>query len=84
MRLMFASLAALAVVGLAAPSFAQDATPTPATPAPPAAMPAKTTAKPKVGTAAYCNTLKSTSAKSACLKRVASAHKTPTTPHKAT
>ena len=59
MRLLLASVAALAAVTLAVPSFAQEvpATPTPA-------------AKPKPGTAAYCNTLKSATSKNACLKRV--------------
>ena len=59
MRLLFASVAALAAVTLAVPSFAQEipTTPTPA-------------AKPKPGTAAYCNTLKSATSKNACLKRV--------------
>jgi hypothetical protein len=59
MRLLLASVAALAAVTFAAPVSAQEepATPTPAT-------------KPKPGTAAYCNTLKSTTSKNACLKRV--------------
>jgi hypothetical protein len=59
MRLLLTSVAALAAVTLAVPSFAQEvpATPTPA-------------AKPKPGTAAYCNTLKSATSKNACLKRV--------------
>jgi hypothetical protein len=62
MRLMIASLAAMAAVAVAAPSFAQEIPATPASPTP--------AAKPKPGTAAYCNTLKSTTSKSACLKRV--------------
>ena len=71
MRLLLASVAALAAVTLAVPSFAQEvpATPTPA-------------AKPKPGTAAYCNTLKSATSKNACLKRVhaqATPLKAPTT-----
>jgi hypothetical protein len=66
MRLLLASVAALAAVTLAAPSFAQEA---PATPTP--------VAKPKPGTAAYCNTLKSATSKNACLKRV-HAQATPT------
>src|SRR5437764_1225559 len=75
MRFMIACVAAVAAVAFAAPSFAQEA------------APAAPTAKPKVGTTAYCNSLKSTSAKATCLKRVhASAAKpaapTPTT-HKA-
>lgn len=72
MRILIASLAAATAVVLAAPSFAQDTTPA----ATPSATPAPSTggttpvAKPKVGTAAYCNTLKSSTAKSSCLKRV--------------
>ena len=54
MRLLIASMAALAAVAFAAPSFAQDET-----------MPAPTsspTAKPKAGTtAASCNKIKSSS-----------------------
>ncbi|HSI01885.1 MAG TPA: hypothetical protein VLA02_14865 [Reyranella sp.] len=70
MRLLLASVAALAAVVLAAPSYAQsEAAPTP-TPI----------AKPKPGTTAYCNTLKSASSRSACLKRVqAGAKSTPAT-----
>jgi hypothetical protein len=61
MRLLLACAAAVAAVTFAAPSFAQDATPIETqTPA----------AKPKAGTSAYCNTLKSTSSKTSCLKRV--------------
>ena len=75
MRFMIACLAAVAAVAFATPSFAQEAAP--ATP----------TAKPKVGTTAYCNSLKSTSAKATCLKRVhASAAAKPAVPtptHKA-
>lgn len=60
MRLLLASVATLAAVAFAAPSFAQQETaPTP-TPA----------AKAKPGTTAYCNTLKTASSRSACLKRV--------------
>ena len=58
MRFMIACLAAVAAVAFAAPSFAQET------------APAAPTAKPKVGTTAYCNNLKSTSAKASCLKRV--------------
>jgi hypothetical protein len=61
MRLLLALVAALAAVTLAVPSVAQEA---PATPTPTPA------AKPKPGTAAYCNTLKSATSKNACLKRV--------------
>ena len=63
MRLLLASVAALAALTLAVPSFAQEAAPTP----PPTPTPS---VKPKPGTAAYCNTLKSATSKSACLKRV--------------
>ena len=66
MRLLIASLAALAAVALAAPSFAQtaeDSAPAPA----PAPVP---TAKPKVGTAAYCQSLKTSSSRSSCLKKL--------------
>ena len=59
MRLLIASMAALAAVAFAAPSFAQDET-----------MPAPT-AKPKAGpSAASCNKIKSSSQRSACLKKV--------------
>lgn len=61
MRLLIASMAALAAVAFAAPSFAQDET-----------MPAPTpTAKPKAGTsAASCSKIKSSSQRTACLKKV--------------
>ncbi len=59
MRLLFASLAAVAAVAFAAPAFAQE---TPAAPTP--------VTKPKPGTTAYCNTLKTPTSRSACLKRV--------------
>jgi len=62
MRLLIASMAALAAVAFAAPSFAQDETMPSPTPAP--------TAKPKAGTAASCNKIKSSSQRSACLKKV--------------
>ncbi len=59
MRLLIASMAALAAVAFAAPSFAQDET-----------MPAPT-AKPKASpSAASCNKIKSSSQRSACLKKV--------------
>ena len=61
MRLLIASVAALVAVAFAAPSFAQDETP--------AAAPVPTT-KPKPGTSAYCQTLKSSSSRSACLKKI--------------
>jgi hypothetical protein len=70
MRLLIASVAAFAAVAFAAPSFAQEA-----------AAPAPTpSAKPKAGTSAYCNTLKSSTSKSSCLKRV---HASAKAPHKA-
>ena len=56
MRLLLASVAALAAITLAGPSFAQETAPA-ATPTP--------LAKPKPGTAAYCSTLKSATSKSA-------------------
>lgn len=64
MRLLIASMAALAAVAFAAPSFAQ--TPEEAAPA---AAPVPAT-KPKAGTAAYCQSLKSASSRSSCLKKV--------------
>jgi hypothetical protein len=73
MRLLLASVATLAAVALAAPAFAQDAVPA-TTPTP------LTTSKPKPGTAAYCNTLKSATSKSACLKRVHAQAATPKAP----
>jgi hypothetical protein len=69
MRLLLASVAAFAAVALAAPSFAQETAPTP-TPS----------VKPKPGTSAYCNTLKSATSKSACLKRVHAQAATPKAP----
>ena len=72
MRFMIACLAAVAAVAFAAPSFAQEAAP-----AAPTATPA---AKPKVGTTAYCNNLKSTSAKASCLKRVHASAAKPAVP----
>jgi len=81
MRLLLASVATLAAVALAAPVFAQDATPAApaATPTPaPTPTPSTTTKhKPAAGTAAYCNTLKSSTSKSACLKRVHAQNVTP-------
>src|SRR5690348_8460784 len=73
MRLLLASLATLAAVALAAPAFAQDSAP--------ATTPI---AKPKPGTAAYCNTLKSATSKSSCLKRVHAQAATPKSPSGAT
>jgi hypothetical protein len=63
MRLLIASVAALAAVAFAAPSFAQQEEPAAA----PAPVP---TAKPKAGTAAYCQTLKSASSRSSCMKKL--------------
>jgi hypothetical protein len=69
MRLLIAGIAALAAVSFAAPSFAQEATETA-----PAATPAPTPAvKHKQGTSAYCNSLKSSSQRSSCLKRIQTA-----------
>jgi hypothetical protein len=73
MRLLIASAAALVAVAFAAPSFAQDDN---------AAAPVPTT-KPKPGTSAYCQTLKSASSRSACLKKITVA-KAQTTQPKAT
>lgn len=61
MRLLFASAAALLAVAFAAPSFAQNQTP---------AIAPVPTAKPKLGTSAYCQTLKSATSRNACLKKV--------------
>ena len=84
MRLLIASLAASLTAAFATPASAQDATSSPTTPAPATSAPAATptpATKPKVGTAAYCNTLKSSTAKSSCLKRVhAQASSTAKTP----
>ena len=74
MRLLLASVATLAAVALAVPAFAQETAPTSPTPTP------TTTSKPKPGTAAYCNTLKSATSKSACLKRVHAQAATPKPP----
>ena len=65
MRLLIASLAALAAVAFAAPSFAQTEEPSAA----PAPAPVPTT-KPKPGTSAYCQTLKSSTSRSACMKKL--------------
>ncbi|MDP2329917.1 MAG: hypothetical protein Q8M19_04380 [Reyranella sp.] len=61
MRLLFASAVALLAVAFAAPSFAQNQTP---------AIAPVPTAKPKLGTSAYCQTLKSATSRNACLKKV--------------
>jgi len=60
---MIAGIAALAAFAIASPSFAQQEEPA-ATPAP---VP---TTKPKPGTAAHCQTLKSASSRSACMKKL--------------
>jgi hypothetical protein len=65
MRLLIASVAALAAVAFAAPSFAQTEDPTTA----PAPAPVPTT-KSKPGTTAYCQTLKSSTSRSACMKKL--------------
>ena len=65
MRLLIASMAALAAVAFAAPSFAQ--TEEPATTPAPAPVP---TTKAKPGTTAYCQTLKSSTSRSACMKKL--------------
>jgi hypothetical protein len=86
MRLLLASVATLAAVALAAPVFAQDATPAAPTTSAPTPTPTTTTKhKPATNTAAYCSTLKSSSSKSACLKRVHAQNATPKagTTHKA-
>ncbi|MDB5488505.1 MAG: hypothetical protein JWQ58_2220 [Reyranella sp.] len=63
MRLLIASMAALAAVAFAAPSFAQDETMPAPTPSP--------SAKPKAGTSASsCSKIKSSSQRTACLKKV--------------
>ena len=78
MRLLIASVATLAAVALAAPVFAQDATPAAPTTSAPTPTPTTTTKhKPATNTAAYCNTLKSSTSKSACLKRVHAQNATP-------
>jgi len=69
MRLLIASVAAFAAVAFAAPSFAQETVAPAPTPT--------TTAKPKPGTSAYCNTLKSSTSKSSCLKKVHASAKSP-------
>ena len=63
MRLLIASMAALAALAFVAPSFAQTEEPSAA----PAPVP---TTKPKPGTTAYCQTLKSSSSRSACMKKL--------------
>ena len=73
MRLLIASLAALAAVAFAAPSYAQTAEDSAPAPAAPAPVP---TAKPKVGTTAYCQSLKTSSSRSACLKKLSASKST--------
>ena len=67
MRLLIASMAALAAFAIAAPSFAQD---DPAANPAPAPVP---TTKAKPGTAAYCQKLKTSSSRSSCMKKLAQA-----------
>jgi|GEM_PF-622588 len=69
MRLLIASAAALVAVAFATPSFAQDDAPAPVP-----------TTKPKAGTSAYCQTLKSASLRSACLKKITVAKAQPAQP----
>lgn len=69
MRLLIAGMAALAAVAFAAPSFAQEETMPSPTPAP--------TAKPKAGSTASCNKLKTSSQRNACLKKVSMAKAQP-------
>ena len=76
MRLLIASLAALAAVAFAAPSYAQTSDDSSPAPVP--------TAKPKPGTAAYCQSLKTSSSRSSCLKKVSASAKTTTTKAAAT
>lgn len=71
MRLLIASMAALAAVAFAAPSFAQTQEDSAPAPVP--------TTKPKPGTAAYCQSLKTSSSRSSCLKKLSSTGKTTTT-----
>jgi len=79
MRLLIAGLSAVAALALAAPSFAQT-TEDPATAPAPAPVP---TTKAKPGTTAYCQTLKSASSRSSCLKKLhAQASTKPATPTK--
>ncbi len=63
MRIPFASLAALAVLAVTLPAFAQSETP--AAPAPKPIVKHKT-----VSPVAHCNALKTSSARAACLKRL--------------
>ena len=63
MRIPFASLAALAVLAVTLPAFAQSETP--AAPAPKPIVKHKT-----VSPVAHCNALKTSSARAACLKRI--------------
>ena len=76
MRLLIASMAALAAVAFAAPSFAQTQDESAPAPLP--------TAKPKPGTAAYCQSLKTSSSRTSCLKKLSSTSKTTTTKATAT
>jgi hypothetical protein len=64
MRLLIASMAALAALAFAAPSFAQE---DPSAAPAPAPVP---TTKAKPGSAAYCQKLKSATSRSACMKKL--------------
>jgi hypothetical protein len=63
MRLLIAGMAALAALAFAAPTLAQTEEPSAA----PAPVP---TTKPKPGTTAYCQTLKTSTSRSACMKKL--------------
>jgi hypothetical protein len=79
MRVLIASMAALAAFAISAPSFAQSADPA----ADPAPAPVPTT-KPKPGTTAYCQTLKTSSSRSACMKKLHAQATPKAAPKKAT
>src|SRR5437588_501358 len=73
MRLLIAGLSAVAAFSFAAPCFAQTEEPTTGAPssAPAASAPAPVpSTKPKPGTAAYCQTLKSGTSRNNCQKKV--------------
>ncbi|WP_421997205.1 hypothetical protein [Reyranella sp.] len=70
MRLLIAGLAAVVAVAMAVPSYAQDENTPAATPTP--------AAKAKPGTAAYCQKQKTSSARTACLKKISAKSHKPT------
>jgi len=76
MRLLIASMAALGAVAFTTPSYAQTQDDNAPAPVP--------TAKPKPGTAAYCQSLKTSSSRSSCLKKVSASAKATTTKASAT